>query len=379
MGEIVKLADYTDIFTGYPFKSSDYTDSSVGVRLLRGDNIGHGRARWDGAKYWPHDETLPYDQYQLQVGDVVVAMDRPWIAAGLKYAEIRSDDVPSLLVQRVARLRAHRGLDQRFLCYLLGSIQFTNHVVCVQTGTAIPHISSRQIGAFEFQRPPLRTQEEIAAILGALDDKIAINEQIRCLLIEVMMAHFSAAMRHAQYPVKLQEIINLKYGKALIEGVRSLGTIPVYGGNGISGWHQIPLVNRPGIIIGRKGANAGSVSWSQVPFWPIDTAFYVEPKSTAVPNEFLFFLLSNLQLRHLVGDSAIPGLNRDVTLACEILLPESDIIQRFSTHAGNMLIMQDQINSESRTLAQLRDTLLPKLMSGELRVRDAEMVVEEMT
>ena len=106
MGELTELGAHVEITTGYPFRSSRYTADPGGVRLLRGDNIVQGRIRWDTARFWPVREVPDYARYQLRVGDLVLAMDRPWIAAGLKYAELRRGDVPSLLVQRTARLRA---------------------------------------------------------------------------------------------------------------------------------------------------------------------------------------------------------------------------------------------------------------------------------
>jgi type I restriction enzyme, S subunit len=109
------LKHEAEILTGFPFKSGDYADD--GVKLLRGDNIAQGRIRWDGVKRWPEeriDEVLPY---QLEQNDVILAMDRPWIAAGLKYGVIYEHDLPALLVQRVARLRGGPRLDQRFLRY----------------------------------------------------------------------------------------------------------------------------------------------------------------------------------------------------------------------------------------------------------------------
>ncbi len=149
MPELVKLGDYVEIVTGNPFKSSGYVDASSGIRLLRGDNIAQGRIRWEDAKYWPVGDARTYANYQLRAGDVILAMDRPWIEAGLKCAELRDDDIPSLLVQRVARLRATSALDQRYLSYLVGSPRFTAYILGVQTGTAVPHISSKQIQEFE--------------------------------------------------------------------------------------------------------------------------------------------------------------------------------------------------------------------------------------
>ncbi|MDP9312352.1 MAG: restriction endonuclease subunit S [Chloroflexota bacterium] len=102
-------------------------------------------------------------------------MDRPWIEAGLKYAAVSEHDLPCLLVQRVARLRARKDLDQRYLRYIIGSANFTNYILGVQTGTAVPHISGNQIKQFKFFRPSLPEQQAIASVLGALDDKIELN------------------------------------------------------------------------------------------------------------------------------------------------------------------------------------------------------------
>ncbi|NLI41578.1 MAG: restriction endonuclease subunit S, partial [Caldisericales bacterium] len=74
--------------------------------------------------------------------------------------------------------------------------------------------------------------------------------------------------------VQLGDILTLHYGKALVSHQRTPGVIPVYSSSGISGWHDKPLVNDKGIIIGRKG-NVGTVYYCDVPFYCIDTAYYV--------------------------------------------------------------------------------------------------------
>ncbi|MBT2545825.1 hypothetical protein J7E99_35435, partial [Streptomyces sp. ISL-44] len=139
----LRFGDHIQLLTGFPFRSGDYVQQ--GVRLLRGDNIAPGKLRWAAAKRLPEALAGEYGKYLLRAGDVVLAMDRPWIASGLKYAQIRDVDAPSLLVQRVARLRATGTLKQRFLPYLIGSPQFAAYVRGVQTGTGIPHISPSQI------------------------------------------------------------------------------------------------------------------------------------------------------------------------------------------------------------------------------------------
>ncbi|HLN26974.1 MAG TPA: restriction endonuclease subunit S [Gemmataceae bacterium] len=160
-----------DLLTGFPFKSSQYTDSANGVRLLRGDNIVQGSLRWDDVKRWPASEAAEYKRYELSFGDVVLAMDRPWVKAGLKRAQIWESDLPCLLVQRTARLRGNGSLDNRFLVYLIGSAGFTYHILGVQTGIGVPHISGQQIKDFQFVKPPLSKQREIVTRLDALHEE----------------------------------------------------------------------------------------------------------------------------------------------------------------------------------------------------------------
>src|ERR1041385_5807960 len=111
----VKLGDVVDVLTGFPFRSSEYVNDPTQPRLLRGDNVIQGKLRWVDARHWQASKTAKVSDYALRPDDVVVAMDRPWIEAGLKFAKIGTHDLPAYLVQRVARLRARSTSDQRFL------------------------------------------------------------------------------------------------------------------------------------------------------------------------------------------------------------------------------------------------------------------------
>ena len=164
-----------DLLAGFAFKSAQYTNDNDDIRLLRGDNIIQGCLRWEDVKRWPVDDTEEYERYQLEEGDIVLAMDRPWVKAGLKHATIAADDLPCLLVQRTARLRGRANLDNRFLMLLIGSSAFTSHILGVQTGIGVPHISGQQIKDFEFTRPPIADQRRIA------DNLESLREESQCL------------------------------------------------------------------------------------------------------------------------------------------------------------------------------------------------------
>jgi type I restriction enzyme, S subunit len=157
-----------DLLIGFAFKSAQYTDSDDSVRLLRGDNIIQGCLRWDDVKKWPANDVETYERYELREGDVVLAMDRPWVKAGLKHATISADDLPCLLVQRTACMRSGANLDNGFLMCLIGSAIFTNYILSIETGSGVPHISGKQINNFKFVRPPKAAQKRIAANLESL-------------------------------------------------------------------------------------------------------------------------------------------------------------------------------------------------------------------
>ncbi len=167
------LGEEVDLLSGFPFKSASYTKSAADVRLLRGDNIVQGSIRWDDVMRWPASDTEEYARYSLCCGDVIIAMDRPWVKDGLKRAQITSYDLPCLLVQRTARLRGRLNLDNRFLFYLISTEAFTRHILGVQTGIGVPHISAQQIKDFAFSMPPVRDQVRIADNL----DELAIENQ----------------------------------------------------------------------------------------------------------------------------------------------------------------------------------------------------------
>lgn len=377
MSDLVRLGDHVDLLTGNPFKSADYADSRDGIRLLRGDNVAQGRIRWDNAKYWQAGDAAAYARYQLRAGDVILAMDRPWIEAGLKYAELRPEDVPSLLVQRVACLRALPTLDQRFLACLVGSPAFTAYVLGVQTGTAVPHISGRQIQDFEFALPLLRDQQAIGELLGALGDKIAVNGAMAHAVSGLADARYTRVIEDATGNARVGDLIELRYGKALPAAERTAGEFPVYGSGGMAGVHDTRLVDGPGVIVGRKGT-VGAVYWSEQGFFPIDTTFYVELKRKGVPLEFAFYLLKHLGLERMNSDSAVPGLNRSNVLALEVWVPGESALRQFQDEVRPLFLLRERLSTESAALARLRDALSPRLMSGEVRVRDAARAVEDV-
>jgi type I restriction enzyme, S subunit len=374
----VKLGELATIAHGYAFKGEYFSDTGPGERLLTPGNFARGGGFQEGKpKYYTGPVS---EEFRLNAGDLVVTMtDLSRSGDTLGYPALIPPRPIYLHNQRVGRFRILRDdlLMQKYLYYALRVDSYRSHVLAGATGSTVKHTSPSRILDYQITLPSIQEQRMTTEVLGALDDKIAVNERIIATIEHLLNTHFSLSMEGVHRTVQLGAIVDFHYGKALKEENRTVGNVPVFGGNGISGWHNTPLVNGPGVIVGRKGANAGSVSWSQCDFWPIDTSFFIRAR-TDLPIEFVYFLLEGAGLRRLVGDSAIPGLSREIALRCEVALPGVEAIHSFASLARITLDLIDKKAGENRTLAELRDTLLPKLISGELRIRDAERHVGDV-
>ena len=170
--EETTLGENVELLPGYAFKSKNYTENDEGIRLLRGANIMQGYIRWEGVKRWPKSQVKEYSKFLLEENDIVLAMDRPWVSAGLKVSKIQPDDLPSLQVQRTARLRTLDHMHWNFLLSLIRSGKFIEYILGGQTGIGVPHISGKQILAFAFSLPGLKEQKVISKQIEALSEQM---------------------------------------------------------------------------------------------------------------------------------------------------------------------------------------------------------------
>ena len=156
--------------------------------------------------------------------------------------------------------------------------------------------------------------------------------------------------------VTVGEFAPFTYGKGLPANKRnSIGRVPVFGSNGIVGYHDSALTDGPTIIIGRKGT-AGAVHYSPIPCWPIDTTFFVTDRDASLLR-FKYYALRTLGLEHMNSDSAVPGLNRDAAHARELrVLKESE--QRAIAHILGTLDDKIELNRRmNETLAAMAQTV----------------------
>ncbi|HMN94034.1 MAG TPA: restriction endonuclease subunit S [Hydrogenophaga sp.] len=180
--------------------------------------------------------------------------------------------------------------------------------------------------------------------------------------------HASEAEKRFELPqgwewIRLGEVFSLEYGSSLPAKERLAGDVPVFGSNGVVGFHTDALISEPSLIIGRKGS-VGEVNLSLVPFWPIDTSYYVTPPK-GIDLLFAFHLLKALKLGRHDKATAIPGINRNDVYAEMVGLPPTAEQSRIVTRVEELMRLCDALETQGRLEAaqhaQLVQTLLGAL------------------
>ena len=318
-----------------------------------------------------------------------------------------------------------------YIGYFLRSPQFRNRLSAFSTMSTRASLNNGMIGSLKIILPPFPEQKRIARILGSLDDKIELNRQMNATLEGMAQALFKSwfvdfdpvidnalaagnpipeafaaraeTRRKAladgtanrdvakQFPAafqfteemgwipegwemaKLSELLEVKYGKA--HKNLSEGHIPVYGSGGLMRHADKSLYEGESVLIPRKGT-LSNILYLNEEFWTVDTMFYTIPKIKFTP-KYIFYHLKALDFESMNVGSAVPSMTTKVLNELLILMPEKMMLQNFDVILNSYFLKIRANNTQSKTLSNLRDTLLPKLISGEIRIPEAEKLTEE--
>ncbi len=400
------LGDLITIKHGFAFKGEFFSEEITHFQLVTPGNFSRGGGFQLGkGKYY--SGKIPED-YVLKKGDVVVTMtDLSETADTLGYAAVIPHIIGTTWLhnQRIGLVKLKQNAPARlgYIHYLMRSKEYRHWVISSATGsTLFKHTSPTRICNFKFYLPPVRSQDFINNTLSAIDDRITLLRETNTTLEAMAQTLFKSwfvnfdpvqakqqgrspdgidAETSALFPCnfemselgeipkgwricRIDEFIELAYGKALKATDRFSGDVPVYGSGGIIGFHNQCLVNGPSIIIGRKGT-VGTLYWEDQNFFPIDTVFYIR---TSLPLTYCYYLLQTLSLKDMNTDTAVPGLNRSNVYRLTVPYADEFILSVFDNIVKPI---RDQIfrnTQQAQTLAKLRDTLLPRLISGQLLI-----------
>ena len=324
-------------------------------------------------------ESHEMDRYGLRDGDIVMCEGgEPGRCA------IWKNEMPGMMIQKALhRIRAHDGIDSRFLYYSLLQKGRMNEYSALFTGSTIKHLPKQMLELVEVLVPPLPIQNRITETLSAYDDLIANNRRRIALLEESARLLYREWFVRLRFPghehtrivngvpegwafIPLENAFVLQRGFDLPVQERQDGYVPIYGSTGISGYHNKAKVEAPGIVTGRSGT-LGEVCYVYEDFWPLNTSLWVKEFRRVTPL-FALFLLRSLDLKQYNGGSSVPTLDRKTVHKIEILVPPHHLLSSFDEFASPVYEQIQKLTTQNQKLRTARDLLLPKLMSGEIEV-----------
>ncbi|HHL0119205.1 TPA: restriction endonuclease subunit S [Klebsiella variicola subsp. variicola] len=368
---VKNLDEVVEYFIDYRGKTPDKTGS--GIPLITAKIVKDGCLQTPTEFISVEDYPLWMTRGYPEVNDVVLTTEAPLGEVAL----IKNKNVA--LAQRIITLRGYKNiLDNKFLKYWLQSEQGQYELESRASGTTVFGIKSSVLKKIPISLPPYNEQVAISSVLYSIDEKIDLlhrqNKTLESMTEALFRLWFDNEQQDNLKEGKLSDILSLKYGKALKQENRSGEGFPVVASGGIVGFHNEYLVNAPGIVIGRKGT-LGKVYYMYENFYPIDTSYYIESKIKNSKLYYEYFLLKSLDFENMNSDSAVPGLNRDSAMSSSIALPSCEIIVNFNNFCEDFFNKIKINSTQINTLENLRDTLLPKFMSGEVKVQLAEEAI----
>jgi type I restriction enzyme S subunit len=269
-----------------------------------------------------------------------------------------------------------------------------DYLARIAVGSTVKSLRLNHLTGFPAPKPNLLEQQAITKILSDLDSKIELNNRMNVTLEAIAQAIFKHWFIDFEFPNeegkpykssggkmaaselgKIPEgwmtnsasnIFKLEYGWHLPEWDRKAGRVPVFGSGGLSGFHNSYFVKGPGIIIGRAGKiGKDAVYYSHVSFCPLETTFYVSVSDLKLIR-YLYFLIKTLTVTNT--GSSVPNLSRSSIHNYKIIIPSRTVIKNFDIAIEELFNLIENNRNEIYSLSQIRDSLLPKLMSGKIRV-----------
>lgn len=379
-----KLGDVVDLVIDYrgktPLKLGGSWSSS-GYRALSAKNIKTGQiVNEDSIRYV--DDVL-YHRWmkdKIQRGDILITSEAPF-----GQILLWESDEKIVLSQRLFCLRLSKKVYPCFVYYYMITDVFQHELDGRATGTTVVGLRQPELLKCKIQLPNYATQQKIASILKSLDDKIEVNRKINENLEQQAQALFKSwfvdfepfrdqpfveselgMIPQGWRVTQLSELIEIKYGKD--HKKLSEGKYPVYGSGGYIRSVDNILYEGESVLIPRKGT-LNNVMYVNEPFWTVDTMFYSIPKLKNIIL-IIYIYLCNKDLASMNAGSAVPSMTTEILNNMKIVMPTSIILENFNTLVISMYNQIKHNIKESQRLAELRDSLLPKLMSGEIKVED---------
>ncbi len=327
--------------------------------------------------------------YLLQPNDIVFA--RTGNSTGRSYFYDGSDGELVYAGFLIKFSLDETKVNPRMLKYYTHSKPYYDWVRSFDTGGTRGNINAKTYGAMPIVLPPRKIQDRIVSILSSLDSKIENNRRINANLEQQAQALFKSwfvdfePFKDGEFVEselgripkgwrvgKLGDLCTFKRGKNLLSKDAVDGGVPVVaGGLEPSCYHNVANTKSPVVTVSGSGANAGFMRMYYQEVWASDCSFI---DSTCENLYFIYCFLSvnRRLLKHAQTGAVQPHVKPSDIHEFDIVIPPQEEIIRFQEVVSDTFSMRGVCEQESRRLSTLRDTILPRLMSGELHVKDIE-------
>lgn len=290
-----------------------------------------------------------------------------------------------------------------YILYLINSMDISGYL----TGTVQPKLSKKNLESVILNIPEKNIQDKIGDLIVNIENKINTNDKLIANLEELSQILFKHWFVDFEFPDengnpykssggemidselgemplswkvhKLNDIFKINYGKNLpTKKILNTG-YPVFGGNGIIGYYSSYMYENPKILISCRGAASGKIHISKEKSFVTNNSIVLNEKQK---NYFYYFkeLFKYNDFKRYTTGSAQPQITIANIKDLMYLTPDTNIIDQFNSKISSLFNQKNNYEDENQNLTQLRDTLLPKLMSGEIEIPDdVEVNMDELS
>lgn len=395
----LKVGDVADVLNGYAFKSKDFTDE--GIPVIKIKNIVPPSIELSDVQYVSEELFNEKERFALKYNDILISMTGSnvnQIASAVgKVGRVRLKNKKLLLNQRVGKLYVTDSdkCNEDFLYYYLIQDEVRYNLALSASGSANQaNINPNQIKNISINLPSIDEQKAIAKVLSDLDEKIEINNKINKKLEEMAQAIFKQWFVDFEFPnedgkpykssggemveselgmipngwevIEFMDIMNISSGKRPTKKNNektSEFTIPLAGASSIMGYVKEYNYDEPILVIGRVGTH-GVVQRFNGKVWASDNTLVI----TSTYHEFTYQILNRIDYSALNRGSTQPLITQTDIKKQKIVKAKCELLNEYEKITGDIFNTINNNNKEIDKLVLLRDTLLPKLMSGEIRV-----------
>ncbi len=428
------------VYSGFAFKSEDFSNAGIQVVKIKNVN-NRGVDLTETAFFPTEKLTDKHSKFLLQDRDVLIAMTGQGSVGRVGRIRLNKNRNVLLNQRVGKFVVIDNKLDMNYLFYVISTPHYERVLFDAGSGSGQPNLSPQTIGSIEIPFPPLEEQRTIAHILGTLDDKIELNWRMNETLEAMARALFKAwfvdfepvcakldgRWRRGQslpglpahlYDLFPDRLVESELGEIpggwTIESIKSLTSNIQYGltqsaskikcgphflritdiQGGRINWDSVPFcqvtnqelekykIQKGDIFVARTGASTGEntyiVSAPESVFASYLIRFQFDDPATGryVGN----FMRTDSYFEHVannLGGSAQPNANANTLSMAKLIFPNHEIVSMFSRIIDGIDVKRRKNDEQISALAAIRDTLLPKLISGELRVPNMEHIVGE--